>query len=194
MSDYLTSSDLIDWQHPRIMRKARELAVACAAEEALVRRSFEFVRDAVREPGPAAPLAVRASDVLAGGTGCSFAKAHLLAALMRANRIPAGFCYQRLTCDDDPARFRLHGLAAVRLSRHGWYRLDLRPAVAGGQPGRCAPPVEQFARQAQSPGERDLPEIWPEPLPLVVDALRASDHAADFERHAPDIELVAALR
>lgn len=41
----------------------------------------------------------RASDVLRRGTGLCFAKAHLLAALLRAVGVPCGLCYQVLRCD-----------------------------------------------------------------------------------------------
>ncbi|MCO5119111.1 MAG: transglutaminase family protein [Burkholderiaceae bacterium] len=194
MSDYLHSSAIVDWQDPRIMRKARELAVACTSENALVKRSFEFVRDAVREPAPAAPLAVSASDVLATGSGCSFAKTHLLVALLRANRIPAGLCYQRLACRDDPGRFGLHGLAAARLSRHGWYRLDPSRGTDGLGAGEFCPPVERFARHALQDGEGNLPEVWTEPLPIVIDAMRASNDSIELGRRIPDIELVGAPR
>lgn len=194
MSDYLHCSAIVDWQDPRIMRKARELAVACTAESALVKRSFEFVRDAVRDPAPAAPLAVSASEVLGTGMGCSFAKTHLLAALLRANRIPAGLCYQRLACRDDPGRFGLHGLGAVRLAKHGWYRLDPSRGADGLGTGEFSPPVERFARNALEAGEGNLPEVWTEPLPIVIEAMRASADWTDLGRRIPDIELVGALR
>jgi hypothetical protein len=45
--------------------------------------------------------------------------------VLRANKIPAGLCYQRLTISDVPPFF-LHGLNAVYLKNHGWYRIDAR--------------------------------------------------------------------
>ncbi len=194
MSDYLHCSAIVDWQDPRIMRKARELSVACTSENALAKRSFEFVRDAVRDPVPGAALAISASEVLGTGSGCSFAKTHLLAALLRANRIPAGLCYQRLACRDDPGRFGLHGLAAVRLARHGWYRLDPTRGADGLGIGEFSPPVERFARNAVEAGEGNLPEVWTEPLPIVIEAMRASVDCIDLARRIPDIELVGAMR
>ena len=194
MSDYLHCSAIVDWQDPRIMRKARELAVACTSESALVKRSFEFVRDAVRAPTPAAPIAISASEVLGSGFGCSFAKTHLLAALLRAKRIPAGLCYQCLACRDDPGRFGLHGLGAARLSKYGWYRLDPTRGGDGIGIGEFCPPVEKFARHALETGEGNLPEVWTEPLPIVIEALRASVDNDDLGRRIPDIELVGALR
>src|SRR5690606_33559105 len=148
----------------------------------------------VGAPVPGAALAVGASEVLGKGSGCSFAKPHLLAALLRANRIPAGLCYQRLACRDDPGRFGLHGLGAVRLSRHGWYRLDPSRGSDGLGVGEFCPPVERFARNALESGEGNLPEVWTEPLPIVIEALRASADNDDLGRRIPDIELVGASR
>lgn len=96
MNAYLASSQYIDWQHSSIRTKATQLAVDATSEEDLVKRSFEFVRDSIRHswdhrlnPGTCA-----ASDVLLHKTGYCYAKSHLLAALLRANGIPAGLCYQ----------------------------------------------------------------------------------------------------
>jgi hypothetical protein len=36
-------------------------------------------------------------------------------------------------------------------------------------------------------GEADLPEIWAEPLPVVVDALRRYATAAELGEHLPDV-------
>ncbi|MGA9085354.1 MAG: transglutaminase domain-containing protein [Methanoregula sp.] len=73
------------------------------------------------------PVTLSASAVLERKTGYCFAKSHLLAALLRANAIPAGLCYQRLKnhADVGPA-FYLHGLNAVWLEEYGWYRADAR--------------------------------------------------------------------
>ena len=68
----------------------------------------------------------RASEVLEAGTGFCYAKSHLLAALLRANSIPAGFCYQRLSIDGVWPPFSLHGFNAVWLPDFGWYRIDAR--------------------------------------------------------------------
>ena len=75
-----------------------------------------------------------ASEVLAAGAGWCYAKSHLLGALLRANGIPAGFCYQRLSKDDSGAPYSLHGLNAVYLPRFGWYRV----AARGNKPGMNA--------------------------------------------------------
>jgi transglutaminase-like putative cysteine protease len=116
------------------------------------------------------PVTCKASDVLLHRTGYCYAKSHLLAALLRANRIPAGLCYQRLTVGDVGPPFCLHGLNAVFLPEHGWYRIDAR----GNKPGvnaQFTPPLEWLAFAVRPPHEADFPEIFAEPLPVIVETL-----------------------
>jgi len=194
---YLQPSEFIDHQHPLIAAQARALAQGLPddahAVNDLVRRCFEFVRDDIKHSGDFMlnPLTVRASDVLRHGTGFCYAKSHLLAALLRFHGIPTGLCYQRLSVKGDGGPYCLHGLNAVHLGDLGWYRIDPR----GNKPGVSAqfsPPVEQLAFAIQHPQERDFPEIWPEPLPIVVEALTRNGSTEAFFQNYPDIEVVAA--
>ncbi len=150
---------------------------------------FLFVRDDIRHSVDYQmnPVTCRASDVLAHRTGYCFAKSHLLAALLRANRIPTGFCYQRLSIDDVGPPFTLHGFNAVWLRDFGWYRIDPR----GDKPGVATafnPPVEALAYVPKLPGEADLSEIWPDPLPVAVDGLRAAMSWDGFLAALPDMK------
>jgi transglutaminase-like putative cysteine protease len=113
-----------------------------------------------------------------------------LAALLRANGLPAGFCYQRLSIDGGGAPYCLHGLNAVWLPAVGWYRIDSRGNRADIS-AQFAPPVEQLAFSPSAPGEADLPEIWADPLPVVVHALRAHVTTDTLSRNLPDVEPVA---
>jgi len=72
------------------------------------------------------PVTLKASEVLENKTGFCYAKSHLLAAFLRANRIPSGLCYQRLSVYENGPPFCLHGLNAVFLPGIGWYRIDAR--------------------------------------------------------------------
>ncbi len=55
------------------------------------------------------------------------------------------------------------------------------------------PPIEKLAFPVSAPGESDLPEIWPEPLPEVVKALQENKTCDQVYRHLPDIELLSSI-
>lgn len=188
-ADFLAASQIINFDHPSVKRKARELAGAePATDEAVAERCFLFVRDEIRHSLDYAqnPVTLKASEVLEHRTGFCYAKSHLLCALLRANGIPAGLCYQRLS-DDNPSRpYCLHGFNAVYLPDHGWYRIDPR----GNKPGtdaRFSPPDEILAFTPQKPGEADLPGIFPDPLPEVVDVLVRCRDFREVAGNLPDL-------
>jgi transglutaminase-like putative cysteine protease len=171
MEEYLRATDVIDWTHPAVRSKASELASGAAGVTEIARRCFEWVRDNIQHSIDFRrnPVTCSASEVLASGTGFCYAKSHLLAALLRANGIPAGFCYQRLS--GDRVAYTLHGLNAVYLPEFGWYRVDARGNRADVD-AQFNPPVEQLAFRLASREEKLFPEILPDPLSVVVAALR----------------------
>jgi hypothetical protein len=189
MNYYLASTEYIDWKTPDILAKAKVLADGSTDIEEITRHCFEFVRDEIKHSNDYKlnPVTYRASDVLEHRTGYCYAKSHLLAALLRANKIPAGLCYQRLTITDVPP-FCLHGLNAVYLEKFGWYRLDPRGNKDGVTAEFC-PPIEKLAFPIVTPGESDLPEIWSEPLPLIIDALKRGKTYLEVANSLPDIPL-----
>jgi transglutaminase-like putative cysteine protease len=192
MNHYLESTEYIDWKNPVILAQAKVLANGARASEKTAQKCFEFVRDEIKHSGDYKlnPVTYKASDVLKQGTGYCYAKSHLLAALLRANNIPAGLCYQRLTITEVPP-FCLHGLNAVYLERFGWYRIDARGNKQGVLAEFC-PPIEKLAFPLVTQGEADLPEIWAEPLPLVIETLKRGKTFQDIADNLPDIELVKA--
>lgn len=191
---YLQASPWIDVDHPEVQACAARLAQGARGAMEVAQRCFTFVRDEIvhcmdaRRP----ELTCRASDVLAVGTGFCYAKSHLLAALLRARGLPAGLCYQRLCvagADEAPgAPYCLHGLNAVYLPEHGWYRMDARGNKPGVQAAFC-PPQEQLAFAIRDAQEADLPEIWAEPLPLIVQALNRPITAQQLALDLPDLPL-----
>lgn len=190
MRPFLAASTYIDLDHPLVAARARELSRHGGSEHEIVKRCFEFVRDEIRHSWDFRqnPVTCRASDALEHRTGYCYAKSHLLAALLRACGIPAGLCYQRLSVGESGPPYCLHGLNAVHLKDHGWYRLDPR----GNKPGVTAefsPPVERLAFSIREPNERDLPEIWAEPLPVVVAALEQHRDVALVIENLPDVTL-----
>ena len=123
--------------------------------------------------------------MLENRTGFCYAKSHILTALLRANGIMAGLCYQRLAFDSAGQPFGLHGLNAVYLPAHGWYRIDARGNKQGVD-ARFEPPVEYLAYTPKEPGEGDLPGIFAEPLPEVVDVLLRCRTWDEVLRYLPD--------
>ncbi len=187
MQEYLEPTPVVDWENPAVRALARELAGGEADPVAVARRCFEWVRDEIPHTfdHPREPVTCAASDVLREGTGICFAKSHLLAALLRANGIPAGFGYQRLK--GAGASYRLHGFNAALLPEIGWYRFDPR----GNREGVSTafdPPREHLAYPADGEGEATFEEIWAEPLPVVLESLGAAESRAWLLEHMPDLD------
>ena len=195
MQRYLAPSKYIDFEHEDIVSVAKNLAHNSSSELSLVQRCFEFVRDEIRHSSDFKlnPVTCKASDVLRHKTGYCYAKSHLLAALLRANGVPTGLCYQRLSVSDGGAPYCLHGLNAVYLQDFGWYRIDAR----GNKPGVSAqfnPPKETLAFPIKESQERDLPEIWAEPLQVVVEVLERYESFDQVLANLPDVELAAQVK
>lgn len=191
MLGYLSVSEFIDCDHPSVVAQAKQLTHGHTVDVDIARNCFEFVRDQIRHTGDVGSgvITCKASDVLKARTGYCYAKSHLLVALLRANKIPAGLCYQRLTVEGEVPPYCLHGLAAVHLDAYGWYRIDPR----GNKPGVYAqftPPIEKLAFPIVVNGEMDLPEIWQEPLSVVTSILKGSNSVEFVADNLPDIELL----
>jgi transglutaminase-like putative cysteine protease len=183
---FLADNSVVDWKHPDVLALARALG---GVDEpiAVATRCFAWVRDEVRHSGDSGDQRVTcaASEVLRYRTGLCYAKSHLFAALLRANGISAGFAYQRLSAGDFGPPYCLHGLNAVFLPETGWYRADVR----GNRPGdgsQFSPPTESLAFQPRFPDECTYNDIWPEPLPVVVQALRNAGTVAELLANLPD--------
>ncbi|MYX29371.1 transglutaminase [Streptomyces sp. SID8381] len=175
LSAYLAADEAIDHDHPVVRETAARLAEGVADSYGYARAAYEFVRDTIPHSQDAGDPRVtwRASDVLRLRTGVCHAKAHALAALLRAEDIPTALCYQRLTHDEEIGGHVVHGLVAVRFNG-AWHRQDPR----GNKPGvdaqfslageRLAFPVDPQAN------EMDYPVLYAEPHPVVLSALRAA--------------------
>jgi transglutaminase-like putative cysteine protease len=188
ISDFTAASEFVDWQHPDIVGQATKLAASLDSRDAIAQACFEFVRDEIRHSADANDtiITIKASDVLKEASGYCYAKSHLLAALLRANQIPAALCYQRLSLESGGAPFCLHGLNAVQLENGDWYRVDPR----GNKPGVNAqfiPPIERLAFPLECEGEEDIDGLFAEPMPEVIKAMRAQDTVQNLYRALPDI-------
>ena len=191
IKQFLESSYYIDWENSEIKELANSLSSNKATDEDIAKNCFEWVRDNIKHSADYKlnPVTCKASDVLKFKTGYCYAKSHLLAALLRANNIPAGLCYQRLSVDDDGAPYSLHGLNAVLLKKHGWYRIDARGNKETVD-AQYSPPREQLAFPINLPSEANLPEIWSEPLTVVTSVLEKYATYDEVYNNLPDVELI----
>ncbi len=169
-SDYLRCSEIVDFDDPIVSPLAA--SVTGGDSVAVLRRSFELVRDRFAhsfDAGAESGIACSASDVVRLGHGLCYAKSHLLAAILRYNGIPAGFCYQRMVSEN--GGFVLHGFNAVFVGDR-WVRIDARGNnkhvhvefdLAGDM---LAYPVDENI------GECEYPVIFPQPDSGLIQALR----------------------
>lgn len=190
MEEYLQATEVIDWQDLTVLELAKNIASGHQRPDLIAKACFEWVRDEIQHSVDYQmnPVTYRASDVLQYRTGYCYAKSHLLAVLLRANRISARFCYQRLSMDDKGASYSLHGFNAIYLPEVGWYRVDAR-GNREGVDTQFIPPREQLAFRIQFPEEADFQNILPELLSVVVDALKAQRTWDGMLRNLPDIPL-----
>lgn len=184
-AQYLECSEYIDWQEPTVLAAAKRLAVP-GNDTATVENIYRFVRDEISHSWDVQDRRVtaKASEALREKVGICWAKANLLAAFMRANGIPAGICYQRLTLGDTPdTGYCIHALNAVYLkSVDKWMRLDARGNKLGinaqfsldGE--RLAFPVRAEYQ------ETDDKCVYARPHPKTIQVLLANEDALDMYR------------
>ncbi len=192
MDKYLKSTEIIDFENPMVLSKAKELAHGIVSHTEIAKSIFEWVRDQIKHIGDynIQTVSCSASEVLESGSGSCYAKSHLLAALLRANSIPTGLCYQRISIGDygEPP-YCLHGLNAVYLPEFGWYKIDSRGNKEGVS-AQFIPPVEQLAFPIQSAEEIDFPEILSDPLPVIIQSLKKYTVKDELWDNLPDLKTI----
>ena len=176
IKSYLNSSDIIDFENEAVARLSDALMDGSANATDYIRRAYECVRDRFAHSADAGrdEATLCASEVLRAGHGICFAKSHLLAALLRRQGIPAGFCYQRLILDDETAPYLiLHGLNGVYLAEYDrWIRLDARGNKKGID-AQFSVDDERLAFPVRSEmAEEDIMLVYPEPDANVVKKFR----------------------
>lgn len=184
LQDYLSTSKYIDWAVPAILEKANEFKTIAKDENHLIKMIYEYVRDEIKHSWDVQDkrVTISASQVLEQKVGICWAKANLLAALLRACDIPTGICYQRLTLGDTPETgFCIHALNAVYIkSMDRWIRLDAR----GNKPGVDAQmnlEQEQLAFSVRTElGEVDYKVVYAEPCTKLMKVLETNTDALDM--------------
>lgn len=191
MSEFLSVSRYINWNNANILSKSAEFMQAYADEIQLVKAIYEFVRDDIKHSWDIQDRRITrsATEVLEQGVGICWAKANLLAALLRACGIPTGICYQQLTLGDGPeSGFCIHALNAVYIrSLNRWLRLDARGNKVGVDAQfdidkeKLAFPVrEEF-------GEVDYEIVYATPSKKLMNVLEENTDALNMYRNClPD--------
>lgn len=188
IDDYLKSSDIIDYDNPQIEALLESLHVRSLPEVDKVRVCYEYVRDEIGHSwdDQTHTVTLTASEVVAHKTGICYAKANLLAALLRKEGIPSGFCYQRLMLFDEPAQgFYLHAFNAAYLpSLKRWIYIDARGNVATDF--SIETPALAFTPD-ESVGEKTYETVFTAPNDKTIDVLKSADDALDmYANQLPD--------
>ncbi|MBR3139987.1 MAG: transglutaminase family protein [Methanobrevibacter sp.] len=130
MEEYLIETPSIDYMNFHIQERVQELKNQSDDNLDYIKRSYIFVRDEIPHSWDIKTEVVSrtASDVLKNKTGICWTKSCLLAALLRANKIPSGISYQLLTRADDASEgYMIHALNTVHIKDlNKWIRLDAR--------------------------------------------------------------------
>ena len=188
MQKFLKETELVNFSHPDVKALASELAVDAMTDAQIAKNCFVYVRDKINHSGDFKDniTTIKASDVLKYKTGWCYAKSILLAALLRANNIPTGFCYQRLSCSEYVKDvYCLHGLNAIYLKEFGWYRVDSRGNKKDID-AQFTPPMEKLAFELEE-HEFDLPDILEDPRSEILDALKNNTTYDEMIHNFPDI-------
>jgi transglutaminase-like putative cysteine protease len=188
MQKYLQATEIIDYLNKEVYALAMNLSKGCKTDVQIAKKCFEYVRDNINHSGDHKDkiTTYKASDVLKHKTGWCYAKSHLLAGLLRANGIPTGFTYQRLSCSEYKKDiYCLHGLNSIYLKEFGWYRVDVRGNKEGVN-AQFNPPHEQLAFELGE-DEFDLAEVLSEPMEEVMIALKNNSCYEEMVVNFPDI-------
>lgn len=192
--DYTQELPEVNFTHPLIQQKVREPKNGLPHSSlAYIKKAYEFVRDEVSHSWDIQSKIITktASEALKEKEGICYSKCNLLAALLRAEGIPAGFCYQRLILGDTiDTGYCIHALNAVYIkSEDRWIRLDARGNKEGVQ-ADFSLKKEKLAFPANSiRGEIDYPVIYTKPHKKTMDVLSQYEDCLDMYLHYLPTEL-----
>ena len=190
LEDYLLEINEVNYSNAMIKEKVEVLFSPTQTEVEKAKAAFEFVRDEISHSWDVQGKRVtcNASDVLKFKEGICYAKSNLLAALLRSQGIPTGFCYQRLMLFDTPERgYCIHALNAVYFkSLNKWIRLDARGNKEGID-AQFSISEEKLAFTTQEEfDEKDYPTIYAKPHPKTLMVLKEHTDAVEmYKYHLP---------
>ncbi len=192
LEDYLREiPPVVEFSTPLIRQQIQRIESQTSSPKERAGIAFEIARDQIHhsfDTPENKEVTINAEEVIGKKEGICFAKAHLLATLLRGMGIPAGFCYQRvLRKGTVESGYALHGLNAVYLNEVGWFRVDPR----GNKPGidsQFSIDKEKLAYPIREElGEIDYPNVFVTPLPSVIESMTASKDSHELFYKRPEV-------
>ncbi len=177
---YLQCDKYVNYDDPAVADKAAELARGTRTPYERIQKCYYFVRDEIANTIDAndSTVTVTASEVLDHRTGISYSKANLLAALLRANNIYCGFCYQRIKIFESGSKLSLHALVAAFEPDLGrWIRMDARGNNYHFN-ADLSPAESQLGYTIREElGEFEFEDVLATPLPSTIYCLEKNTNA-----------------
>lgn len=185
---FLQATSYVDWNHPAILRKSSELCATLSNDVDIAQRIFEWVRDEIPHSKDinASIVTKKASEVLLMGTGVCYAKTMLLAALLRAQKIRTGFCYQILRKGPETGDTLVHALNAIYFpGQNRWLRVDSR-GNTGTYNAQFDINKEQLIFPEHSPESVLIYEtIFTDPAAAIIQTLEAYEDCNEMIQNLP---------
>ncbi len=185
---FLKEDEFVDYSSEIILETAHQLFENIDSDIEKARIAYEFVRDQIPHSFDiqATVITAKASEVLEHRTGICHAKANLLAALLRSQKIPTGFCFVHVTLADDASLgYCVHCYNAVFVNNQ-WIKLDARGNKPGvnaqfslGLPQLAYPPRKEY-------DEYDWKGIYAKPHPDTMKMLQKASSLQDIIEQIPD--------
>jgi len=189
LAAFLSENKYVDFSAPIIRNRTGELFRRINIDVEKAKTAYEYVRDEIPHSFDigAKTITAKASDVLMYRTGICHAKANLLAALLRAEGIPTGFCFQHLTlADDDSLGYCVHCYNAIYLDSR-WVNVDARGNTNGinalftlGEPMLAFPNRGEY-------DEYFWEGIYAHPHPATMKVLETATSLQDVLDCLPDV-------
>ncbi|BFJ01079.1 MAG: transglutaminase family protein [Priestia megaterium] len=173
--DYTQELPEVNFTHPLIQQKVRELKSGLP-------HSWDIQSKIITKT---------ALEALKEKEGICYSKCNLLAALLRAEGIPAGFCYQRLILGDTiDTGYCIHALNAVYIkSEDRWIRLDARGNKEGVQADFSLKKEKLAFPVNPAQGEVNYATIYIKPRKETMDVLSQHEDCLDMYLHYLPTEL-----
>ena len=188
MKIFLEESLYIDFSSAIIQEKVKSLFYGIDDDVEKAKTAYEYVRDEIPHTFyiQSDIITAKASDVLKFRTGICHAKAILLAALLRAQDIPAGFCFQHIVLsEEEPVRYCVHCFNAIFIDDR-WIKVD----ASGNTNGKNAQfsltePKLAFSNRSDY-DEYFWEGIYAKPHLDTMRMLEKANSVKDVVNHIPD--------